>query len=258
MAKDGRHGELLRGMASCHSLTIIDKQVSGDPLDLKMFESTGWRIEEHDTADTSKFNMMFPTVLRPPPATAEGTTVTATSDDEDDGNQIGIIKEFPFSSGAQRMGVIVRRLCAHSFEYYCKGSPEMLLNFCRADTVPADFLNILESYAQQGYRVIALAHRDLAKMSYAKVQRAQRDAIERDLDLLGLIVLENRLKQDTAPCISMLNHANIRTIMVTGDNILTAVSVARECGIVSQGNDHDKISHAFLDLKQLITLTLNP
>lgn len=61
-----RHSQLFHGMAACHSLTIIDGQVCGDPLDLKMFESTGWQIEEHDTADTAKFNMMFPTVLRPP------------------------------------------------------------------------------------------------------------------------------------------------------------------------------------------------
>lgn len=219
-----RHTALLHGMATCHSLTIIDNQLMGDPLDLKMFESTGWRIEEHDTADTSKYNMMFPTVIRPP-----------GDSDPDNDNQIGIIKEFPFSSSAQRMGVIVRKLTANNFEFYCKGSPEMLLNFCQPDIVPDDFLNILESYTQQGYRVIALAHRELTKMSYAKVQRAQRDSIEKDMTLLGLIVLENRLKEDTMPCISMLNHANIRTVMVTGDNILTAVSVARECGIVTRG-----------------------
>lgn len=33
-------------MATCHSLTIIDGELSGDPLDLKMFESTGWILEE--------------------------------------------------------------------------------------------------------------------------------------------------------------------------------------------------------------------
>lgn len=29
-------------MATCHSLTKIEGQLSGDPLDLKMFEATGW------------------------------------------------------------------------------------------------------------------------------------------------------------------------------------------------------------------------
>lgn len=29
-------------MASCHSLTKIEGELSGDPLDLKMFNATGW------------------------------------------------------------------------------------------------------------------------------------------------------------------------------------------------------------------------
>lgn len=212
----------LFGLASCHSLTIIDKNLTGDPLDLKMFESTTWIMEEHDTSDNTKFNMIFPTVIKPP-------------DGDDDDMQIGIMKEFPFSSGSQRMGVIIRRLGAQNFEYFCKGSPEMLLNFCRPETVPEDFLNVLETYTQRGYRVIAMAHRELSKMSYAKVHRAQRDVLEKDMSLLGLIVLENRLKPDTGPCVAILNRAHIRTVMVTGDNMLTAISVARECGIVAPG-----------------------
>lgn len=91
----------------------------------------------------------------------------------------------------------------------------MILNFVKPETVPDDFSDILESYTQEGYRVIALAHKEL-KLSYTKVQKVQREAIEKDMDLLGLIVLENRLKPETTPCIQSLNDANIRVIMVTG------------------------------------------
>ena len=38
--------ELIHGMSVCHSLTIIDDKLTGDPLDLKMFLSTGWIFEE--------------------------------------------------------------------------------------------------------------------------------------------------------------------------------------------------------------------
>lgn len=194
------------GLVSCHSLTIIDKQIVGDPLDLKMFESTKWVMEDHDVADNNKFNMIFPTVLKPP-KNRENQNL--------DDLQIGIIREFPFSSSSQRMGVIIRKLGAQHFEYYSKGSPEMILNFVRNDSVPDDFHDVLESYTQEGYRVIALAHKEL-KLSYAKVNKVQRDVIEKDMTLLGLIVLENRLKPETTPCIQALNDANIRVIMVTG------------------------------------------
>lgn len=74
----------LYGLVCCHSLTIIDNQIVGDPLDLKasastiiyecffisdlfqMFESTKWVMDEFDVADNNKFDMLFPTVLKPP------------------------------------------------------------------------------------------------------------------------------------------------------------------------------------------------
>lgn len=110
----------------------------------------------------------------------------------------------------------------------------MVLNFVKKETIPDDFHDVLESYTQKGYRVIAMAHKEL-RMSYTKVNKVQREAIEIDLELLGLIVFENRLKPETTKCIQALNEANIRVIMVTGDNVLTALSVARECELVRRG-----------------------
>lgn len=55
----------------------------------------------------------------------------------------------------------------------------------------------------------------------------ERDDIEKDLIFLGLIIMENKLKPITSSVIDLLKEANVRTIMVTGDNVLTAISVAR-------------------------------
>lgn len=56
-----------------------------------------------------------------------------------------------------------------------------------------------------------------------------------DLTFLALIIMENRLKPETSPVIAQLNTACIKTVMVTGDNMLTALSVARDCDIVKPG-----------------------
>lgn len=201
------YNTFLCGLASCHSLTTVDKQLMGDPLDLKMFESTKWTTEEIDVADNTKFDMIFHTIVKPPKN-------RHTSDQNID-LEIAIIREFPFSSSSQRMGVIIKKMGMPHFEYYCKGSPEMILNFVRKETIPDDFFDVLETYTQEGYRVIAMAHREL-KMKYPKAQKVQREEIECDMTLLGLIVLENRLKPETTACIQHLNDANIRVIMVTG------------------------------------------
>lgn len=62
-----------------------------------------------------------------------------------------------------------------------------------------------------------------------------REAAETDLNFLGFVVLENRLKPETTPVIAALNTACIKVVMVTGDNILTALSVARDCDIIIPG-----------------------
>ena len=49
--------------------------------------------------------------------------------------------------------------------------------------------------------------------------------------------MQNKLKAVTFGVIDPLNNANIRTIMATGDNVLTAISVGRECNIIEP--DHE-------------------
>lgn len=101
--------------------------------------------------------------------------------------------------------------------------------------VPHDFESILQEYTSEGYRVIALAHKSLKRLPYAKVQRITREVAETELNFLAFVILENRLKPETMPVIAALNDAAIKVVMVTGDNMLTALSVARDCDIVKPG-----------------------
>jgi P-type E1-E2 ATPase len=55
-----------------------------------------------------------------------------------------------------------------------------------------------------------------------------------DSNQLGFLVLQNKLKMDTTASIEVLKKAKLKTLMVTGDNPLTAIYVARECGMISQ------------------------
>lgn len=67
-----------------------------------------------------------------------------------------------------------------------------------------------------------------------------RTEVESDLDFVGFIVFENKLKPTTAAVLEELLASNIGAVMVTGDNILTAISVARECGLM------DRKAHCFV------------
>jgi cation-transporting ATPase 13A3/4/5 len=102
--------------------------------------------------------------------------------------------------------------------------------------VPDDYDELLNYYTHGGYRVIACATKYMRAMPLQKLQSLSRPEAESDLTFVGLIIFENKLKQSTAGVISELHDANIRSVMCTGDNILTAVSVARECGLIQDGS----------------------
>merc|ERR1719410_508604 len=122
---------------------------------------------------------------------------------------------------------------------FCKGSPEKIQSLCLPETIPEDFDTVLENYASSGFRIIAIASKLIGfnNAKPIKLNKMTRDQVEMDIEFLGLIIMENRLKAASVGVIKELKNADIRTIMVTGDNILTAVSVARDCGIVRPGED---------------------
>jgi cation-transporting ATPase 13A3/4/5 len=62
-----------------------------------------------------------------------------------------------------------------------------------------------------------------------------RIQVEKELIFLGLLLLENKLKIETEPTLDKLRRACVRSVMVTGDNPLTAVTVAKECKLVEPG-----------------------
>lgn len=68
----------------------------------------------------------------------------------------------------------------------------------------------------------------------------KRAEAESELDFIGFIIFENKLKPTTADVLNELEEAGIRKVMCTGDNILTAISVARECGLI------DRTAHCFV------------
>ena len=241
--------KFVQGMATCHSLTTIEGKLSGDPIDVIMFEGTGWHLEETMVNKTQTSENFF-NVVRPPILSSQMTTADPGIDASlDEDLSIGIIRQFQFSSERQCMSVIVRvtsmkedhekdnflsEFQPPEFRVFCKGSPEKIEAISDPSTLPLDFHTVLDSYTEKGYRVIALATKTIpSNKSYIKIQRMVRTEVETDLEFLGLIVLENRIKRETKPVIKQLKGANVRTVMVTGDHIQTAVSVAKDCKMIS-------------------------
>ncbi|XP_012635697.2 putative cation-transporting ATPase 13A5 [Microcebus murinus] len=217
-------GPLCAAMASCHSLILLDGTVQGDPLDLKMFEGTAWKMEGHGV-DPCKFGISGSTIIKPGPKASQSPVEAIT-----------ILHQFPFSSSLQRMSVIAQLAGEDHFHVYMKGAPEMVARFCRSETVPRNFPQEMRNYTVQGFRVIALAHKVLKMGKLLEVECLAREEVESDLTFLGLLIMENRLKKETKPVLKELSEARIRTVMITGDNLQTAITVAKNSEMIPQGS----------------------
>ncbi|XP_040581274.1 polyamine-transporting ATPase 13A3 [Lepeophtheirus salmonis] len=226
--------EVVWCLATCHSLTLINGELAGDPLDVKMFEATGWCIEEPVEDDHKKFDILTPTVIKP-----KNSAFVESQFDENaqiqDTLEFGIMRLFPFSSEVARMSVIVRKLGDEFFRVFVKGAPEKIIGLC--NEVPLGFHENLKALTLKGYRVIALSTKELHDTKWHKIQKLKREYVESELKFLGFLVMRNNLKSESKPVIDLLTEADIRCVMVTGDNILTAISVARECGLIGPSDD---------------------
>ncbi|KAI1315498.1 hypothetical protein EDD11_000731 [Mortierella claussenii] len=243
-------------MTTCHSVKSVGGELIGDPLDLKMFEFTQWILDEgglgarianvsESPRGVGKNNTggVVSTVVRPPGGkqfNLEDMIAKHNAHDTNDTNsflELGIIRCFEFVSSLRRMSVIVKRLHSPGMDVFVKGAPEVMTDICLKDSLPQDYTECLAYYTHHGYRVIACAYKSMPTLNFVRAQRVKREQVESELTFLGFIVFENKLKPTTAPIITTLSNARIRQVMCTGDNVLTAISVSRECGLINKARE---------------------
>lgn len=233
-----QRSKMISALTTCHLLRKIDGELLGDPLDHKMFSFTDWNFDEDE--GSKKFSKDY-THEYPIPLTFPTATLSQFRSPV---NTLGTIKSFDFVPKLRRMSVLVKGLSSEghneprsNISVYVKGAPEIMPEVCDESTFPPNYAELLHYYTHRGYRVIACATKTYDNSMTANEARAlSRNEVESGLQFLGFIVFENRLKPSTTEAINQLNNAQIRTVMCTGDNVLTAISVAKECHIVNENN----------------------
>ena len=169
------------------------------------------------------------------------------------------VGEAPFDSGRKMMSVVVETLDG-GFEQYTKGAPDVVLGLCThifendavvplTDERRAQIAAANKAMADEALRVLALASRSYTEMP-ADCSPA---ALEHDLVFCGLSGMIDPVRPEAAVAISEAHDAGIRTVMITGDHIDTAVAIARQLGIVESrdqaitGAELDRMSDEELD-----------
>ena len=224
-------------LASCHSASIVNNSIVGDPIDINMFQSCEWKMYENQINKELDVNKNITTFYRYKDEQNLDDKLNNIKENENKENiikqhyELGVVRRFDFSSKLQRMSVIVQNTKEDYFKIFCKGSPEKIEKLCKSDTIPKNFNKVLRKYTAKGLRVLGICFK-MIKMTYEETQEALREDVEKNMTFLGLLIVRNKLKERTKPSLEILHSAGLRMVMATRDNILTAITISREAKLV--------------------------
>ena len=126
---------------------------------------------------------------------------------------------------------------------FVRGAPEKILeNSTLTKSEKQKIEQAFEAYARKGYRVIAFGY----KNHEDKTQNRRK--LEENVEFLGFVGIYDPPREEAALAIKNAREAGIRTVMVTGDNPLTALTIAKEIGLIEKeenvvtGDELDKMS----------------
>ena len=135
-----------------------------------------------------------------------------------------LVRELPFDPERKRMALVYDQ--GETRRLYVKGAPEVLLERSKA---PADevasIVAMAEDWASQGLKVLAVAERELPDTPL------EDDALERELRVLGLVALQDPLRETAHEAVAEARSAGLRVEMITGDHPLTARAIGRMLGL---------------------------
>ena len=162
-------------------------------------------------------------------------------------------KAYPFSSAKKSMSTIVRK--QGETKLYTKGASEVILKSCdqfvdsdgvvrpMGDSDRAQFEAQIEDMANQGNRTIGVAYGDFSCPADGFPEE------EPDLPsytFLGVLGIQDPIREEVPSAVKDCHTAGVIVRMVTGDNINTAIAIAKKCGIYNDdGYDHAMIGEEF-------------
>ncbi|KAE9621686.1 hypothetical protein Lal_00033083 [Lupinus albus] len=151
-----------------------------------------------------------------------------------------IIKIEPFNSVRKKMSVLVR-LPDGGVQAFCKGASEIILKMCDkiidSNGIVVDLhesrvnevLDVINSFASEALRTLCLAVKDLSEI------HEESNIPDDGYTLIAIIGIKDPLRPGVKEAVQTCLAAGITVRMVTGDNINTAIAIAKECGILTEG-----------------------
>ena len=162
-------------------------------------------------------------------------------------------KQFPFDSKRKRMTTFVKnKQFKTGYRLFSKGGGENALLFCKSyldpdtgekkvldDVVSMRIKQNIEEFNKDKLRSLYIAYKDITDYEYENCEREKDNKLidQYDLTFLCVFGIKDSLRDGVKEAVKKCHEASVNVIMVTGDNIVTATAIAKDCGIL--GDDVD-------------------
>lgn len=137
------------------------------------------------------------------------------------------VGEIPFDSDRKLMTVVVK--LDGKYVSITKGAPDIMLKRVTNTEVLPGVEEGIVSMSSRALRCLALGIKVFDEMP------AIDDSLEHDMELIGLVGMIDPPRPEVIDAIRLARRAGVRTIMITGDNIITASAIAKQLGILEEG-----------------------
>ena len=167
------------------------------------------------------------------------------------------VKDIPFDSSRKMMTTIHKM--PNGYRVITKGAPDVLLKRCNkvydngnVTTLDYSKTKLIENQnnkmADEALRVLAIAYLDIPSLP----SRIDTETVEKNLIFIGLIGMIDPPREGVKEAVATCKKAGIKTVMITGDHIITAKAIAKDLGILRgsdlaiTGEELDKIPQSIL------------
>ena len=163
-------------------------------------------------------------------------------------------KQFPFDSKRKRMTTFIKHSdFSTGYRLFSKGGGENARIFCKFyldpdtgekktldDSVTTKIKQSIEEFNKDKLRSLYIAYKDITEAQFNNCEKPDSEGKlidQDDLIFLAVFGIKDSLRDGVKEAVRKCHEASVNVVMVTGDNIVTATAIAKDCNIL--GNDVD-------------------
>mgnify|MGYP000875930835 CR=1 FL=1 len=157
-------------------------------------------------------------------------------------NDFKRVYEIPFDSDRKLMSTVHR--VNSGFRVFTKGATDELLDRCNGILLNGkveeltqehieDIKKANETMASKALRVLSMAYKDIDEIP----SKESEGELENNLIFVGILGMIDPPREEAKEAVKLCKRAGIKPVMITGDHKITAVAIAKELGILEEGDE---------------------